>query len=337
VSPTPPKPLTYPGLWYALNLALLWPGLGHYYAGQRARGITWAIGMGLLLAIVLWSFLGPSGNISLGSGALGIGILLWAVNVFDSLSCYRPYRPGSQTPIAKDPWYPVLLSQCWPGLGHLYRHQHRPATLWLLTSGLLWILTTRWPHFGLPATCLTLIPCAQLSSGPQRRTFLLALLICRLTIGSLPIAIHSIIEPFIVPSESMTPTLQIGDRLLVLKQPFSQYQPKIGDLIVFNSPQKRGQYFVKRIVGLPGDRLETRNNQLLRNNQPQLEPYLPEPIHYTLAPQTIPPDRLFVLGDNRNRSYDSHVWGSLDRSAIIGRVYRISWPPERSRGIGSGE
>jgi signal peptidase I len=337
---------SYPGLWQALNLALLWPGLGHYYAGQRARGLAWGIGMGILLAIVFWSFLGPTGNISIGSGALGIGILLWAVNVFDSLSCYRPYRPGKQAPIAKDPWYPILLSQCWPGLGHLYQQQHRPAAALLLTSGLLWILTTRWPLFGLPATCLTLIPCIHLSrthlssghlNNRPSRTFLLALLICRLTIGSLPIAIHSIIEPFVVPSESMTPTLQIGDRLLVYKPPFRQYHPKQGDLIVFNSPDKRGQYFVKRIIGLPGDRIETRNHQLLRNNQPQLEPYLAEPIDYDLAPQTIPTDRLFVLGDNRNRSYDSHVWGSLDRDEVIGVVYRISWPPERNRGVGSRE
>jgi signal peptidase I len=336
------KPATsYPGLWQALNLALLWPGLGHYYAGHRKRGLAWGIGIALLLTIVLWSFLGPTGNISLGSGALGIGILLWAVNVFDTLSCYRPYRPGKQPPIAKDPWYPILLSQCWPGLGHLYHQQHRPAAAWLLTSGLLWILTSRWPLLSLPATCLTLIPCAHLSnrhlSNHQRHPFLLALLICRLTISSLPIAIHSLIEPFIVPSESMTPTLQIGDRLLVYKPPFHQYHPKHGDLIVFNSPEKRGQYFVKRIIGLPGDRIETRNHQLLRNNQPQTESYLAEPINYDLAPQTIPADRLFVLGDNRNRSYDSHVWGSLDRAEIIGVVYRISWPPERNRGVGSRE
>jgi signal peptidase I len=331
------KPATshsYPGLWYALNLSLLWPGLGHYYAGHRSRGLTWGIGMGSLLAIVLWSFLGPSGNLSLGSGALGIGILLWAVNLFDTLSCYRPYRAGTQPPIAKDPWYPVLLSQCWPGLGHLYQQQHRPALTWLLTSGLLWLLTSRWPLFILPATCLTLIPSHQLSPKPQRSTFILALLVCRLTLGGLPIALNNLIEPFIVPSESMTPTLQIGDRLLVFKPPFSPYQPKLGDLVVFNSPEKRGQYFVKRIIGLPGDRIEIRNQKLLRNGQPQIEPYLADPIDYDLAPQQIPADRLFVLGDNRNRSYDSHVWGSLDRRKVIGRVYRISWPPERDRAIG---
>lgn len=326
-----PRPSrSYPELWYALNLALLWPGLGHCYAGQRRRGLVWAIGMALLLAIVLWSLLGPNGSLSLGAAALGVGGLLWVVNVFDACACYRPYRAGLVLPsIAKDAWYGVLLSQCLPGLGHLDRQQHISGAAWLTASGLLWLLSTRWPLLGLPAACLAVIPCYQLSSGAQRRRFAAVLLICRLTIGGLPTAITAMVEPFVVPSESMRPTLDVGDRILVFK--LQRDRVHIGDLIVFNSPKQRGQYFVKRVVGLPGDVLAVQSGQLLRNGQLIAEPYLTEPIAYDLDPQVIPPDRLFVLGDNRNRSYDSHVWGSLDRRQLIGRVYRISWPLERSR------
>jgi signal peptidase I len=325
-------PQAYPGLWYALNLSLLWPGLGHFYAGHRRRGAVWAIGMVGLLAIVLYSFLGPTGNSSVGAGALGIGILLWAVAVFDGLACYRPYRPGVLPPaIAKDAWYAVLLSHCWPGLGQIYRQQLGPGTAWLVASGLLWLLAARWPLVWLPACCLAVLPCYQLSPGRQRQSFAIALLICRLTIGAFPLLLDQVIEPFGVPSESMAPTLLVGDRLLVLKLP--QYQPQVGDLIVFHSPEKQGQYFVKRVIGLAGDRIQIQAGQLQRNGQTIDEPYLREPIAYDLPPQAIASDRLFVLGDNRNQSYDSHIWGSLDRAKVIGRVYRISWPPERDRSI----
>ena len=120
------------------------------------------------------------------------------------------------------------------------------------------------------------------------------------------------------------------------------YQPHRGDIVVFQSYYTVGaeqaialsqesHFFVKRIVAIEGDQLEVRNGQLWVNGEPQLEEYLPEPIRYELPAQQLRQGELFVLGDNRNFSFDSHVWGTLPVQDIVGQAYRISWPPERNQ------
>ena len=95
--------------------------------------------------------------------------------------------------------------------------------------------------------------------------------------------------------------------------------------------QPEGQFFVKRLIAVGGDRLRITRGQLWVNDQPWVEPYLAEPIGYELPELVIPPGQLFVLGDNRNFSFDSHVWGTFPVEDLVGRAYRISWPLERNR------
>lgn len=145
-----------------------------------------------------------------------------------------------------------------------------------------------------------------------------------------------IAEPRYIPSNSMDPTLHIGDRLLVDKVSYRWQPPHRGDIVVFAPPPQltrlgyeTRQAFIKRIVGEPGQTVEVVQGQVVVDGQPLQEPYILEPPAYTLAPVTVPPGQVFVMGDNRNDSNDSHVWGGLPQQNIIGRARFRFWPLDR--------
>lgn len=143
-----------------------------------------------------------------------------------------------------------------------------------------------------------------------------------------------------IPSESMTPTLQVGDRYIVEKLSYYFRSPQRGDIIAFSAPSElRAQNLrddlVKRIIGIPGDTIEIRNSQVWINDQIISEPYLKESTHYRYGPVVIPKDQYFVLGDNRNQSYDSHFWGFVPRSNIIGLAGFRFAPITRIGGLGN--
>jgi signal peptidase I len=155
-------------------------------------------------------------------------------------------------------------------------------------------------------------------------------------------------EPRYIPSESMLPTLEIGDRLIVEKLSYYTRQPQRGDIIVFAPPpqlQQQGyledQAFIKRVIGLPGDTIEVKNGRVyieasgekFHQQELLIEPYIAEPPNYAMSPMVVPSDRVFVMGDNRNNSNDSHVWGFLPRANIIGHACFRFWPLERFGGM----
>ena len=149
------------------------------------------------------------------------------------------------------------------------------------------------------------------------------------------ILVFGVIRPFFLqgyfmPSASMMPTLVEGDRLLVSKLSYRVSEPEYGDLVVLKAPawasvDGRERSFVKRVVGLPGDTLEVKEDgYLYRNGRGVHEPYLlGQRMRYVMQPTAVPERRVFVLGDNRNNSNDSHVWGPLDRSRLTGKVMAI--------------
>ncbi|WP_035984668.1 signal peptidase I [Leptolyngbya sp. KIOST-1] len=134
-----------------------------------------------------------------------------------------------------------------------------------------------------------------------------------------------------IPSESMLPTLEINDRLIIDKLSYDFGQPQRGDIVVFRPPAALGQTdaFIKRLVALPSDVVEVKDGQLFINGEPQYEPYIAAQPDYEYGPVTVPPNSYLVLGDNRNRSFDSHAWGFLPEDHLIGRAVFRFWPLDR--------
>ena len=153
-----------------------------------------------------------------------------------------------------------------------------------------------------------------------------------------------VVQAFKIPSESMLQTLLVGDHLLAskfsygIKIPFTHSyiykgsDPVKGDIIIFEYPNDPSVDYIKRIVGTPGDTIEVRNKQLFRNGEPVKESYIRftepdriQPVRDNFGPITVPADKYFVMGDNRDNSMDSRFWGLVDRSAIRAKAWRIYW------------
>ncbi len=139
-----------------------------------------------------------------------------------------------------------------------------------------------------------------------------------------------------IPSESMVPTLKVNDKLIVDKLSYDFTDPNRGDIVVFsptdNIKQRNPELkdaFIKRIIGLPGDKVEVKGERVYINDQPLREKYIEDSPHYQFGPVTVPPNSYLVLGDNRNNSWDSHFWGFVPRDHIIGRAIVRFWPLNR--------
>jgi signal peptidase I len=157
-----------------------------------------------------------------------------------------------------------------------------------------------------------------------------------------------VVQAFKIPSGSMEDTLLIGDHILVNKLSYGLHipfmdakvrvfglmgDPNRGDIIVFPFPRDPSRDFIKRVVGLPGDRVEVRNHRAYINGEPLKEPYVKpderavaHPSRYShWGPEVVPPGKLFVMGDNRDNSADGRDWGFLDSSQVKGRAFIIYW------------
>ena len=149
-----------------------------------------------------------------------------------------------------------------------------------------------------------------------------------------------VVQAFKIPSGSMKPTLLVGDHILVnkfiygIKLPFADRtlvelgKPKRGDVIVFKFPHDPKKDYIKRVIGLPGDKVQLTNKRLFINGTPVEDPhasYLPYGNYRSFGPVTVPADRLFVMGDNRDESSDSRVWGFVPFSNLKGKAFLIYW------------
>jgi signal peptidase I len=173
-------------------------------------------------------------------------------------------------------------------------------------------------------------------------TFVLALLIF--------LVVRATLQNFRVEGSSMDPILHDGQYLIVNKAIYTHInlktisrflpfidpgdnpvrylfrRPRRGDVVVFRFPGNPERDFIKRIVGEPGDTVEIKNGTVYINGGPLDEPYITNKPTYTYGPEKVPPNQYFVLGDNRNNSYDSHVWGFLPEENIIGQAWLSYWP-----------
>lgn len=129
---------------------------------------------------------------------------------------------------------------------------------------------------------------------------------------------------------SMQPTLYQGELLMVNKLSYRLGEPHLGDVVVFHYPQNPQEDFVKRVIGLPGDTVTISNGQVKVNNQELTEDYIAAAPMYN-GKWEVPESSLFVLGDNRNQSSDSHTWGFLPIKNVIGKALVIYWPITRAK------
>jgi len=141
-------------------------------------------------------------------------------------------------------------------------------------------------------------------------------------------AINAISARIRVDGFSMEPTLRNGEFVIVNKLAYKLGDPTIGDVIVFRYPRDPSQEYIKRVIGLPGDRVKIAGGQVYVNDTLLTEPYIASPPHYN-SQWEVPSAGLFVLGDNRNNSSDSHNWGMVPLENIIGKALFVYWPPDQ--------
>lgn len=156
-----------------------------------------------------------------------------------------------------------------------------------------------------------------------------------------------VVQAFKIPSGSMLPTLLIGDHLLVnkfiygIRMPFTGKllvpisDPERGDVVVFRFPKDKSVDYIKRVIGLPGDTMEIRDKKVYINGEPIDDPYAhistPSILNAAASPRDnfgpvmVPEGKIFVMGDNRDNSYDSRFWGFVDQKDILGEAFILYW------------
>jgi signal peptidase I len=142
----------------------------------------------------------------------------------------------------------------------------------------------------------------------------------------------AVVEAYHVPTGSMIPTIMEHDRIMSNKFIYHFTEPKSGDIVVFTpSPNIHtdAPRLVKRLIGVEGDLIEVKDGTVYRNGVALIEPYENQTPDYTLPLFRVPKGYVFVLGDNRRNSYDSHAWGFLPRKNIFAQAMFCYWPPSR--------
>ncbi len=144
---------------------------------------------------------------------------------------------------------------------------------------------------------------------------------------------YFLVQPFLVDGSSMEPNFHSGDYILINEISYRFKEPQRGDIIVFHYPGNESTYFIKRIIGLPNEKVEIKDGKVTVFNTQNPggllinESYLPADIKTTGDKTvTLSSDQYYVLGDNRDASFDSRSWGPLKRSEIVGSVWVRLWP-----------
>jgi signal peptidase I len=160
-------------------------------------------------------------------------------------------------------------------------------------------------------------------------------------------------QAFYIPSGSMEPQLQINDRIVVSKISYRLHDPRRGDIVVFDAPGEDNDdddsplptrilrtivqsvglappstdEYIKRVVALPGERVEAHGGRVFVDGRELVEPYLPDGTATSdFTEVVVPPDTVFVLGDNRGNSADSRIFGAVPESTVVGRAFARVWP-----------
>ncbi len=331
--------------WLSASLALACPGAGHIYAGKMLRGLVLNSSIVILASLGLWYIINSIHGFVTGMEILMLSAILFMFNIYDA---HRYVMDGNNRRFEvlrksnKDPWLAVFLSLIIPGLGHAYQKK------WLFALGFFLVnlaagLINNLAFYLILKLVITYICCYHVYIYAPVRREKNNHLIFNKSIAFMTISIIlgwglilTIMQFNYIGSNEMMPTLQPDDRIVVNKMDYLFNHPERGDIIVFEpTPKLRSMnlhdLLVKRIIGLPGEKVEIKNRQVYIDDQPLPEDYILEPPNYDYGPHIVPQDFYLVLGDSRNHSFDSHNWGFLAREYIIGKVTKIYLPWARNK------
>lgn len=355
--------------WYVANLSFFFPGIGQIYLGNKLKGVFFIISQIVLSFWMLWTIVVPDQHLLIdGLIWLLFYILIGNWNLIDSyLSAKKINSPAFENirKNNKDPWLAVLFSRIMPGIGHIYIGSYLIGIILITVS-----ITAYLTHFG-DVILFLVVPFSVYhvyTNSPTRREqskkkiigIVIAVVLLPLFVSkpSVLFVEHIVAEARWINSKGMEPTLNgsqnqwEADNVMVDKLSYKFSQPKRGDIIVFspNDALKKEEYtdpFVKRIIGLPGEKVELKNGEVYINDKPLVEDsYLSkdqstlidvcisesQPV-FISQPEIIPENLYFVLGDDRNSSYDSRCWGLVPKKNIIGKVSKIFFPLSRIRSL----
>lgn len=251
----------------------------------------------------------------------------------------------------RKPWLAFLLSLIATGVGQVYNGQWKKGVSFFVAEALLGaILAPAFGAFSAMLGCVVFLLVFNLIVSieafisargkadyilkPCNKTWVYALVICLNLIAG--VTMKGVIQEYFyqtykAPTGSMIPTLLVGDHFMAEMLEESDGVGR-GDIVIFEFPDDASKHFVKRIIGLPGDRLEIRDKVVFVNGNALVEPYVQhtkytnQPQRDNFGPVVLDPDTYFVMGDNREDSYDSRWFGPVSRSAIKGRAKYLYFP-----------
>ncbi len=372
--------------WLAVLLSDLLPGAGQIYGGKRSRGLLFIAAFLFLSAIMASGCYGffSFEDITLarfcGGIAAGALLVLSAVSLYALFDAYNvtnrcDARRDMSAPVTagKKPWLGVFLSNLIPGLGQWYVGRKMKGFAFLIFAVLLFSAEER-HALAFPMRVLLYFLSMQDAfdtaariNGARDRFFgqerpLLAFIFIMTALHAVPygdIVRSNIAQAYVIPSGSMSPTLKIGDRILVDQSREARNSVRRGDVIVFKYPGHSERNYIKRAIGMEGDKVQIIDDMLYINERRVATTpvdYVPEPgqrpvaaydkvlyyeeyldrtsyriqLRYDRAqsdagPWVVPAGSLFVLGDNRDNSQDSRFFGFVPKGNVEGKAVKIFW------------
>ncbi len=378
--------------WLAVLLSKVFPGAGQIYVGRKARGIffiAFAIALFLIIVLTVSGFLlteNAATSHTLSVITLTVFLVMFVMSIYVLFDAYRIAKrhnvEQAQSALVntghRKPWLAAFLSSLFPGIGQFYNRQVIKGLAFIAAMVVAYIFEAIFALFFIFGLLVYLLgikdafDSAVAINGTgdrflrQERTVLLFLLIM-FGLQAIPydkIIKDHVIEAFKMPSGSMYPTLKIGDHFLLGKiRPFFASLQR-GDVVVFPYPVNPEKNFVKRVIGLGGDKVQIVNGDIYINDQlisttrigiietdeqppskaygrPTIYEerigdaayriqYLRDKSETNGGPWTVPQDAVFVIGDNRDNSQDSRVWGTVPLSSVKGKALKIYWSWDRA-------
>lgn len=375
--------------WLAVLLTKVFPGIGHIYGGAKRRGIIIAI---LFLALFVLTFLCVIAFLVAASiyearfyifALLSVVLITICASLAAYFDAYRITKRLNPEPIPSDvigrrkAWLAAFLSAIIPGIGQFYNRQVAKGlgmmVLMFAAGALEAFYTPLFIAFFFVEVLAVkdAYDSAEKVNGSSGKFFehkmtIVLIILIMLGLESMPIGPvikSNFVEAFKVPAGSMYPTLIIGDHFLIGKSHLFYQSPRRGDIVVFPYPQYPTKNFVKRVIGIGGDKVQIISGELYINDQlisskkldgqeagneqssnaigppiiyeekidnaAHLVQYLRDKSATNAGPWQVPQDSVFVMGDNRDNSQDSRVWGPVPSSTIYGKALKIYWSWDR--------